>query len=153
MSTFVNAALAVLGAAAGLALLVLGMALYYRIRVWREARRRDANTYVTQAEAEAFFADTNKAQPSVAALRDAETSLVNAGVIEPKLTDMTRDELAKHLIQKSLELDMAIRVASMKGVRLNVDLVDQRNGAHPKGRPQVRVQAHTTTGEVLAWPT
>lgn len=79
-------------------------------------------------------------------------SVYVAGRAVSPMPDLSHDELVKKLVQTSLELDMALRVASLKGIPVDVDLVDRKDPAHPKGRPQVRLSTKDSSGKVWQWP-
>lgn len=70
----------------------------------------------------------------------------------PDLTAMSPDELARDVSHRAAELDLTMRYALLKGVKIDVDLVDRSDPAYPSGRTQVRVRAVGPDGKVRQWP-
>lgn len=62
--------------------------------------------------------------------------------------DPSDDELTAQIVRLAFELNLLLRVCSLRGVDVNVDLVDRKNEAHPDGYTEIRFRAG-----VHQWPT
>lgn len=55
--------------------------------------------------------------------------------------DETDAEIAERLVRHAFEANLLIRIASLRGIPVHVDLVERTDPAHPNGYTEIRVRA------------
>jgi hypothetical protein len=62
------------------------------------------------------------------------------------LHEMTVDELRRALTIRTFELNLIVRGLDLHGIRVDVDLVERTNEAHPDGYTEIILSARDVTG-------
>lgn len=141
MNPFVTGLLYAFGGAIGLALatcLIFG-------GVWFVTRRRSATPRGQPAP-------PTKA-PAVPAPRPSPRPRKMGHQLESVPFDqMTHDEVVRFVLSKAAMLEVAVRGAHLRGVPIDMQLLQVDRSPYPKGAPQLVVRATQADGTKKTWP-